>query len=470
MRVGLITLLIIFLPIGLHFIFSVKVSAEKSLFDRGHNLASSIAAQTVDKLLVGDKLSLLDIIENLSGTDEDVLYVCLTDPNGDVIVHTYSVTFPENLKNVLNENDEPMKLYRTFQGAVMNVSVPVMSGQLGTVNVGLSRNESIAASRHLAIILVLGLVSGLFIIVIGARFITLKVSRPLNSLEQTVSHFSPYGSRTDWPEIKGTREVSSLADGFREMVCRLDALEHERKITEAHMVHTERLAALGELAAGLTHEIRNPLDGMLECVRYLESNPDNEAFKEKYLPMIRNGLQRINDVMRHMLTYARSGSETNSDACPTYELIDSLELMLKGKIEANNIHLTKKESLKCICYCNKHETLQASLNLVLNAIDAVKENEAPEIDVEIRCDPNWVYLTVEDNGPGIYELNREKVFEPFFTTKPGDEGTGLGLAISRQLMRAVGGDLELSAEPKKLSGASFIIRIPRVLEEECCNA
>ncbi|HDY87017.1 MAG TPA: HAMP domain-containing histidine kinase [bacterium] len=250
------------------------------------------------------------------------------------------------------------------------------------------------------------------------------------------------------------------------MANRLDSLEHERSITQAQMVHTEKLAALGELAAGLTHEIRNPLDGMLECVHYLEVDPNKGARQAKFLPMIRNGLQRINEVMQQMLTFARSGNISTTEVCHTAEIIDSLELMLQGQLMSHKIKLTWHKPGTCVCLCNKQGILQALLNLVLNSVDAVEKSSDPEILIDAQCDSQWVYIAVEDNGPGIPETLREKIFEPFYTTKSSGEGTGLGLAISRQLVRAVGGDLELSQEPSVLSGARFTIRIPIGYEEE----
>ena len=140
--------------------------------------------------------------------------------------------------------------------------------------------------------------------------------------------------------------------------------------------------------------------------------------------------------------------------------------MLQGKLESIQIRLTWHKPGGCLCLCNRQGVLQALLNLVLNAVDAAAKSSDPEVLIEAKCDSLWVYFAVDDNGPGVSAEIREKIFEPFFTTKPSGKGTGLGLAISRQLVRAAGGDLELSHEPSQLGGARFVIHTPRVLHKE----
>jgi len=98
--------------------------------------------------------------------------------------------------------------------------------------------------------------------------------------------------------------------------------------------------------------------------------------------------------------------------------------------------------------------------------EAVDGRPEPEVLIEAKCDSQMVYIAVEDSGPGIPEDIREKIFDPFFTTKPSGKGTGLGLSISRQLVLAVGGELELSKECSRLGGARFLIRIPKALNKE----
>ncbi len=114
-----------------------------------------------------------------------------------------------------------------------------------------------------------------------------------------------------------------------------------------------------------------------------------------------------------------------------------------------------------ICLCNRNGLSQAVLNLVLNAAEAAEGGPDPEVAIEATCDSQWVYLSVEDSGPGVPDEVRDRIFEPFFTTKPVGKGTGLGLSVSRQLIRAAGGEVELAPGLSRLGGARFVIRMPR---------
>jgi signal transduction histidine kinase len=468
MWLGTGVLAVLLLPLGIYFIFSIMRLNERTMEDKSQSLARIIASQVVDPLLTGEKLSLLETMEKAASTDENIIYVCIEDSTGGIVSHTFKNGFPLELQKILKNNRKRVLKFRSNEGPMLDVSVPILSGQMGLLHIGFSRKHALESLTHLFIVLSAGMAGALLLIFAGAWFVSAKISRPINILEREVSHFTPEKIPETALELRGTREIESLAHGFNEMVRRLNTLEHERAVIQTKMIHAERLSALGEMAAGLTHEIRNPLDGMLECVRYLEADPAKSERQAKFLPMIHEGLDRINSVIENMLMFARSGTIATSEVCLTSELVDALEIMLQGKLKSRNIRLTWHKPGGCTCLCNKPTMVQALLNLVLNAFEAVKEKDAPEIFIEATCDSKWVYITVEDNGPGISPGSEEKIFELFYTTKPTGRGTGLGLPISRQLIRAAGGDLMLSTQPSSLGGARFEIKIPRFYQKDCC--
>lgn len=470
MWLGTGVIVVLLLPLGIYFIFSIMQLTERNLEDKCQSLARIMASQVIDQLLVGDRLLLLETIEKAASTDKNITYVCIEDTRGDIISHTFKNGFPNELQKILKNNRKPVVKFRTNEGPIFDVSAPIMSGQMGWLHIGFSRKHTIESMTHLFIVLSFGMTGALILIFGGAWFVSVKVSRPINILEREVSRFTPEKIPETALELKGTREIESLAHGFNEMVRRLNTLEHERRVIQTKMIHAERLSALGEMAAGLTHEIRNPLDGMLECVRYLEADPVKSERQAKFLPMIHEGLQRINEVIENMLMFARSGTIATAEICLTADIVDALEIMLQGKLKSRNIRLTWHKPGTCQCLCNKPSMVQALLNLVLNSVEAVKEKDSPEIFIEAICDAKWVYLSVEDNGTGIPPGSEDKIFELFYTTKPSGRGTGLGLPISRQLIRAAGGDLVLSSQQSSLGGARFEIRIPRAYQKDCSRA
>jgi C4-dicarboxylate-specific signal transduction histidine kinase len=215
------------------------------------------------------------------------------------------------------------------------------------------------------------------------------------------------------------------------------------------------------LTAGLAHEVHNPLDGMLECLRYLKQDPDRSQRATKYYPMLTDGLQRIALVMKEMLTFARWGRKVSIEACRIMDVLDTSKLLSQPTIRGRVVDLQSHIPEDCICMCDPQGLSQTLLNLVLNAGEAPLNGEDPQVRIEATSDTQWVYISVEDNGPGVSEELHERIFESFFTTKPIGKGTGLGLSVSRQVIRAVGGELELSKDPGSLGGAKFVIRLPK---------
>jgi len=170
-----------------------------------------------------------------------------------------------------------------------------------------------------------------------------------------------------------------------------------------------------------------------------------------------------------MLTFARSGQSVEIEEFSVAGIIESLELLVKASMQERNVRLTWQVDGVCNCLCDRDGVSQAGLNLILNAAEAANGNPDPHILIAAACDSDWVYIAVEDNGPGVPEKLRDSVFTAFFTTKPFDKGTGLGLSVSRQLIRAGGGELTLSEKNSSLGGAEFVIRLPRTPCPECMD-
>jgi signal transduction histidine kinase len=346
----------------------------------------------------------------------------------------------------------------------MDVAAPVWQGQLGTVHVGVSRQEAVGASNRMQLWMCAGLGAAVFLVLTGAQLLAAGVSRPLRELDLAVSQFPSRPLHLPPPSRFRTSEIDSLFRAIGAMARRLTGLEQDRAATVQRMVNAERLAALGQLAAGLAHEIHNPLDGMLECLAYLDADPQKSSRAAKYYPMLRDGLQRIAGTMRQMLSFARTGSEATCELSPVTDVVESLSLLVRPKLEGHRVRLIWEGDPGCACECDRNGLSQAGLNLVLNAAEAAENSADPCVRVRTRCDQKWVYLSVEDSGPGVPEALRSRIFEPFFTTRPPGRGTGLGLSVSRETIRACGGEIELAPERSPLGGAVFVIRVPRAAD------
>jgi signal transduction histidine kinase len=468
--IGSAALTVLFVPTTLWFALSVSLSAERALIERGQSLGTALAGQVVDALLLEDHLALDDALRKATLADSEIRYICVEGTRGEVVGHTFASGYPVGLADLWRESGGQPAKFRTAQGPLVDVPTAILDGQLGTVHIGLSRAALLRSAQSTMWVMGAALLGGLTIVFAGAQLLAARVSLPLRRLEERISRYPEEQSADCCEDVLGTREVESLARGLADMTKRLGALERERAATQEQMVHAERLAALGELAAGLAHEVHNPLDGMQECMRYLDADPNKGERAAKYYPMLQSGLGRIAAVMRGILTFAHSGQKVSLEPCLLRDVFDSLRLLTEVHLSDRHVRLTWQDPGECVCLCDRVGLEQAALNLILNAAEAAKESARPQVRIEGKCDAQWAYLVTEDSGPGVPERLREQVFVPFFTTKPAGKGTGLGLSVSRQLMRAAGGDITLAPEAGSLGGSRFTIRLRKASRTECENA
>jgi two-component system NtrC family sensor kinase len=461
--IGSAALMVLFIPTALYLTQYVSVSVENGLIGRGNSVAKALAPQLVEPILWNDDLVVHEVLHRAANADKEIRYLFVEPANGrEPEGHSRDFTGTPDLIRLWKKNRNQVIRFYSRDGPLFDISAPILDGQLGRLHVGLSRSSVDEAINRLRWILGLELIAGILIVLAGARVMSAQVSRPLHRLEAMVSRFPQHSMGSQDLKLSKIPELNSLGKGFQEMTRRLEALQREQAATQTAMIHAERLATVGELSAGLAHEICNPLDGMQECLRYLEADPDKSRRAAKYYPMLREGFQRIGSVMGGMLTFARSGQKVTPKPYPVSDLLENLKLLLTPGDKDGKVHLDWQCEDHCLCMCDPQGLTQASLNLILNATEAAAQSAEPQVTIRAECNAHWVYLFVEDSGTGIPEESRERIFDAFFTTKPVGKGTGLGLSVSRQLIRAVGGELELLQERSQLGGAKFLIRMPKV--------
>jgi len=234
------------------------------------------------------------------------------------------------------------------------------------------------------------------------------------------------------------------------------------------MYRTDRLATLGELAAGAAHEIRNPLTAIRSTIQYLSKDFNNDPVKADMVAELISEVERINKIVQGLLSFARP-SELNITEIDVEQIINQTLLLIQPAIGKHNIDIQFEyfEELSTIAG-DAEQLKQVFLNILLNAIEAMNQNPPDKprtliISIEkgtiIAPNKRYLIISVEDTGKGIEQNNIENVFNPFFTTK--EEGTGLGLAISYGIINRHEGDIEINSIPGK--GTSFIIKLPQHL-------
>jgi len=282
---GSLVVVVLLLVVGGYASWRVLRATERELEKRAGSVAHTLASQVVDPILIEDQPTLVEVLRKAVKTERDLRYAFVIDRPGAVVGHTFEVGFPIELFETMvrepssglrsgataTELHPPPSLRSTRfdsnEGLLLDVAVPLLEGQLGWLHVGFSRGKVLAETRRVAAVLAGALVLALGLMLLGARAIGKRVGAPLAELGRVASRVPGGGVVPEDFHVEGTAEVRELAQAFATMVAELRRLEADRKATARQMSSAERLAAVGELAAGLAHEVINPLDGVIECVR-----------------------------------------------------------------------------------------------------------------------------------------------------------------------------------------------------------
>jgi len=252
----------------------------------------------------------------------------------------------------------------------------------------------------------------------------------------------------------------------RLLVRQMEAADRQRADCDAQMVHSARLVSLGRMAAGVAHEINNPLAAIGELAglmddlmdpQFVQSYPRGAKFKEN-VAKIQNHVDRARAVTHRLLGFARR-MEPKQDSVDVNEVLSETCSFLEKEALFKEVVISKSlaENLPRI-KSDRAQLQQVFLNLINNALDAVADGG--HIMLTTRQAGQFVEILVTDNGPGIPEDLKDRIFDPFFTTKSPGQGTGLGLSISHSIMQRLGGSLTMESQPGQ--GATFIVRVPNL--------
>lgn len=315
------------------------------------------------------------------------------------------------------------------------------------------------------------IISAIVVSVMGYR----RVMSPLRQLQEGVRRIAA-GRFQHRLDVGGDREFIELSDDFNRMATELDTLYRvmEEKVAQKSrdLVRSERLASVGFLAAGVAHEINNPLSimsGYAEMAKkWLDGSPDHQRLEEtrEALDTIRAEAFRCKGITEQLLSLSRSGEDARCPVALGRIASDVVTLAsgLKGYRE-RRIALNCQLSDDMTVMGNEAELKQVVLNLIVNAMQAT-EPDVGRVDVTLQRCNEWVELSVTDNGCGIDAASLPNVFEPFWTNRRHDEklGFGLGLSISHAIVEGHGGRLSAESDGKE-KGSRFLLTLPLATTE-----
>jgi signal transduction histidine kinase len=258
-----------------------------------------------------------------------------------------------------------------------------------------------------------------------------------------------------------TAKLVADEEALRAKVAEIQRYAEDLARAQERLSRSERLASVGRLAAGLAHEIGNPVAALLGFEDLLIQGGLDEAEQRDFLQRMKRETERIHRILRDLLEFARPAVHTLRPPPPeaggdVREAVDDVLSLVRPQKALREVDLRADLAPDLPPVTLSHQQIvQVVLNLVLNAVDA-----APRGQVTVRAArtaDQRVRIEVEDDGPGIAAEVRGRLFEPFVTTKPVGEGTGLGLAVCRGLVEAVGGTIALEPSPR---GALFVVELP----------
>ena len=241
---------------------------------------------------------------------------------------------------------------------------------------------------------------------------------------------------------------------YRQLQDKMTALEQAQE----HLIQSEKLAAIGQLSAGVAHELNNPLTGILGFTQILLQDEEITAKQREDLEVIQSQSQRCRQIVQSLLQFSRK-QNPHKEPLNAVQVFNSVLKFVKYDVSKAGIELISElpETLPPI-WGDSSQLQQVLLNILTNAMHALEGRESKKLILRAFAKSGRVVVEVEDNGHGVPEKHLSEIFDPFFTTKPAGRGTGLGLSISFGIMQEHQGAIQVKSEEGR--GAKFILDFP----------
>ena len=330
-------------------------------------------------------------------------------------------------------------------------------GSLTTWVIGLRVNLDavVAPFFQRNIVILYGVAVALLVSLLLAQAGAVQIASPIRKLAAGMASYK-HGVAARPIKVQGPDEMRQAGEAFNLMVSNLEAAEKERDAAEFAMLQSAKLASIGQMAAGIGHEINNPLSNILSLTKLVErrlSGPDEVVRQD--VRAIREEAERVSRIVNAILNFGRQSHPVRTRFEAGAWLFETLELV---EAEAARRHVTVQSDIgdDTILEGDRDLLQQTLVNLLLNALYASPEGGS--VTLVSRISGDRLTVSVADEGPGIAPEVAGNVFDPFFTTKPEGEGSGLGLSISLGIVQHHNGTLELHNNPD--GGVTATITLP----------
>jgi signal transduction histidine kinase len=315
----------------------------------------------------------------------------------------------------------------------------------------------------------------IILVMVGLYLISRTVINPINKLLQMTEEYKegdiiPPIGETSRNEIgKLTQSLSvmlrRLQENKRELKEHISSLEQaneELQRAQEEIIRTEKLASVGRLAAGIAHEIGNPIGIILGYLDLIKKDDMEDTEKKDFLERMESEITRIHQIIRSLLDFSRPSSG-KPERTGVHSLIKSTIEMLEPQPMMEDVRIKfRLNANKDTIYADPQQMMQVFLNIIMNALDSLStekdRDQIKEIALKSRNIHDNIEIAIEDNGGGIPEKEIEHIFDPFYTTKEPGKGTGLGLSVCYRIIERAGGGIQAESTPEK--GTKIMIKLP----------
>ena len=302
----------------------------------------------------------------------------------------------------------------------------------------------------------------LVVVGVGARIWARRITRPMERLSKASAAIAK-GEFDVQVEVKSRDEIGALAGSFNQMAFELKNRDEELHVAHQQLIQSEKMSAFGQIGAGIAHEVKNPLAGILGCAQLSLLEVEPGSMVATNLEIIEKETARCKKIIENLMRFARQ-EDTELEPTDVNQTVRDAVAIVNHQLEMNcvRVHVELSSDLPLISG-NANQLQQVLMNLMINAQQAMGGESGTVTVTTRRLISDEIQIQVTDSGPGIPADIQAKLFDPFFTTKPTGQGTGLGLSVSYGIIQDHKGRIEIESEPGE--GATFTITLPTMLTD-----
>lgn len=442
----------------------------------------------VGAMMIGTRLeTLVNILRDVAGQEANIVLLdetphllAATLPEPEEIASALEALAtqadPQNAQTVDIEIEATdVKLYeRPFQ--VMYTPWELRSENVGWIGVVFESSYLVSSETTNRTLFSILFTIGTVAVILLGYFISQNIARPILRL-RSMSQAVAAGDLNQQIGLNRSDEIGDLAKAFDVMTAHLrertaeaerlylETVERNQELaeinarlqaTQLQLIQSEKLAAVGQLTAGIVHDVKNPLAVIKGLAELLEEDPLNPEETRKELRVIRESADRASRIVGDLLKFARQSSSELQEQ-DIRETVESSLRLTAYLLRQANIQLTKElpDSPVIVNY-DAQQLEQVLINMIHNAIQAMPERGS--LSVNLTTKNGTAAIAIKDSGTGITPENLKRIFDPFFTTKPEGQGTGLGLSVSYGIIANHNGQIDVQSELGK--GTTFTIKLP----------